>query len=91
MMAWAYATAGHRSALLYDALADTARVRGVRDFKPQAIANTAWAFAYAGHASVRSDELFARLAAPDGSAGGGRLALSRAGCTLNACACSPQA
>ena len=64
MMAWAYAVAGHRSPVLYDGLANTARVRGVRDFKTQAIANTAWSFAYAGVDQVhdRGEELFAMLA-----------------------------
>ena len=48
---WAFATAGHASPALFDAVAAEATKRGLREFNPQALANTAWAFATAGHAS----------------------------------------
>ena len=48
--AWAYATAGHASPALFDALA-LASIARVGEFKQQNLANTAWAYATAGHAS----------------------------------------
>ena len=47
---WAYATAGHASPALFDAVAAQAMSR-VHRFNPQELANTAWAFATAGHAA----------------------------------------
>jgi len=44
---WAYATAGHAAPVLLDAIAEEAAGRGLRDFKPQDLANTAWAYAAA--------------------------------------------
>ena len=46
---WAFATAGHASPALFDAVAAEATKRGLREFTPQALANTAWAFATADH------------------------------------------
>jgi hypothetical protein len=50
-MAWAYATAGHAAPALLDAIATEVVRRGLREFKPQALSNTAWAYATAGHAA----------------------------------------
>ena len=37
--------------MLLDAIAEEAERRGLRDFTPQNLANTAWAYATAGHAA----------------------------------------
>eukprot|EP00310_Coccolithus_braarudii_P009322 CAMPEP_0183370830 /NCGR_PEP_ID=MMETSP0164_2-20130417/103560_1 /TAXON_ID=221442 /ORGANISM="Coccolithus pelagicus ssp braarudi, Strain PLY182g" /LENGTH=46 /DNA_ID= /DNA_START= /DNA_END= /DNA_ORIENTATION= len=46
-MAWAFASARHPSATLFDAIATETTPR-LRDFTPQNLANMAWAFAAAG-------------------------------------------
>ena len=56
--AWAFATAGHKEASLFAALA-TAAERRMGVFNPQELANTAWAFATSGQRDV---SLFAALA-----------------------------
>ena len=48
--AWAFATAGHATPALFDAIGKESSGR-VRAFKPQELCNTAWAFATAGHAA----------------------------------------
>uniref|UniRef100_A0A7S4BZ21 Uncharacterized protein n=1 Tax=Chrysotila carterae TaxID=13221 RepID=A0A7S4BZ21_CHRCT len=60
--AWAFATAGHPSTLLFDAVA-RASVASVDQFDPQALANTAWAFATAGHPSPLLFDEVARASA----------------------------
>ena len=55
-MAWAFATAGHASPELFNAISAVAVRRGLGDFNPQELSNMAWAFAVANLASA--DELF---------------------------------
>ena len=43
--AWAFATAGHLSTELLNAISAEVVRRGLGDFKPQELSNTAWAFA----------------------------------------------
>lgn len=65
--AWAYATAGHNSPPLFDALAAVVTARltqpsldaELSTYSPQELANLCWAFATAGH---RHDKLFDALA-----------------------------
>ena len=49
--AWAFASAGHASTELFNAISAEVVRRGLGDFKEQHLSNTAWAFATAGHAS----------------------------------------
>ena len=60
---WAYATAGHASPALFDAVAAQAMSR-VHRFNPQELANTAWAFATAGHAAPPLFDAIAAVATP---------------------------
>jgi hypothetical protein len=60
---WAYATAGHASPTLFDAVAAQAIPR-VHQFNPQELANTAWAFATAGHAAPPLFDAIAGVATP---------------------------
>ena len=53
--AWAFATAGHASAELFNAISATVVRRRLGDLDPQHLSNMVWAFATAGHASA---ELF---------------------------------
>jgi hypothetical protein len=55
-MAWAFATAGHASPELFNAISAEAVRRGLSNFNPQHLSNMAWAFAVANLASA--DELF---------------------------------
>jgi hypothetical protein len=60
---WAYATAGHASPDLFEAVARVAVPR-LGEFNPQDLANTVWAYATAGHASPDLFEAVARVAVP---------------------------
>ena len=51
MTAWAFATAGHASPGVFDALAAEVVRRGLGDFNQQNLSNTAWAFAKANRAA----------------------------------------
>ena len=56
---WAFATAGHVSPALCDAVEKEAVHGGLREFTPQALANTVWAFA---KAEQPAQALFAAVA-----------------------------
>ena len=58
--AWAFATAGHASPELFDAIAAEVVRRGLGGFKEQDLSNTAWAFATVGRAAP---ELFDAISA----------------------------
>jgi len=60
--AWAFATAGRATTVLFDAIGKEAAGR-VRDFEPQHLANTAWAFATASHAAPALFDAIGREAA----------------------------
>ena len=49
--AWAFATAGHATPDLFDAISAEALRQGLGGFNAQDISNTAWAFATSGHAA----------------------------------------
>eukprot|EP00962_Isochrysis_galbana_P001836 scaffold473_cov104-Isochrysis_galbana.AAC.8 len=61
--AWAFATAGHATPALLDAIAAEAAPR-VGEFTEQGLGNTAWAFATAGHAAPALLDAIAAEAAP---------------------------
>ena len=56
----------HAAPALLDAIAEEAARRGLRDFKPQELANTAWAYATAGHAAPALLDAIAEEAAGRG-------------------------
>ena len=58
--AWAFATAGHASAELFDAISAEVVSRRLKGFNSQHLSNLAWAFATARHASA---ELFDAISA----------------------------
>ena len=61
--AWAFASVGHLSPELFDAISETATPK-LRSFNPQALANTAWAFATVGHSSPELFDAISETAIP---------------------------
>ena len=58
--AWAFATAGHSDAKLFEALARVVEQR-LGDFIMQGLANTSWAFAKAGHLDAQLYKAMAKM------------------------------